>query len=64
MDEFMVDDLAAERAGKGDHMTLRLDFKLRPADKVYKVEATSYAAPSASRERTDTEEDGSCPVCG
>ena len=64
LDEFMVDDLAAERAGKGDHMTLRLDFKLRPADKVYKVEATSYAAPSASRERTDTEEDGSCPVCG
>lgn len=41
--DFMVDDRPATRAGKGDHVTLPLDFKLRTADKVYKVEATEYA---------------------
>ena len=46
--DFMVDDRPATRAGKGDHVTLPLDFKLRTADKVYKVEATEYASGGKS----------------
>ena len=59
LDRFMVDDLQAERAGKGDHVTLPLDFKLRTADKVYKVEKTEYAKESFGGKTTD----GSCPEC-
>ena len=43
--DFMVDDRPARLAAKGDHVTLPLDFKLRTADKVYKIEATEYASP-------------------
>lgn len=42
-EDFRVDDASAVRAVKGDHVTMRLDFKLRPSDKLYKLEKTEYA---------------------
>ena len=39
----MVDDMPAEKAVKGDHVTMKLDFRLRPSDKVYKLEDTEYS---------------------
>jgi U32 family peptidase len=33
----MVDDLPAQEAKKGDILTLPIDFKIRPSDKLYKV---------------------------
>lgn len=42
-DAFMVDDMPAEKAVKGDHVTMKLDFRLRPSDKVYKLEDTEYS---------------------
>ena len=36
-------DMPAEKAVKGDHVTMKLDFRLRPSDKVYKHEDTEYS---------------------
>ena len=42
-EDFMVNDAPADKAVKGDHVTLRLDFKLRPSDKLYKWVETEFA---------------------
>lgn len=42
-DDFLADDQKVEVAGKGAHVTIKLDFRLRPSDKVYKIEETEYA---------------------
>lgn len=42
-EDFMVNDVPADKAVKGDHVTLRLDFKLRPSDKLYKWVETEFA---------------------
>lgn len=34
---FMVDDIAAEKAKKGDSITFPVDFRIRPSDKLYKI---------------------------
>ncbi|WP_152285937.1 U32 family peptidase [Flavicella marina] len=35
--EIMVDDVLSEKATKGDSCTLKLDFRIRPSDKLYKI---------------------------
>ena len=42
-EDFMVNDVPADKAVKGDHVTLRLNFKLRPSDKLYKWVETEFA---------------------
>lgn len=42
-ENFMVNDVPAGKAVKGNHVTLRLDFKLRPSDKLYKWVETEFA---------------------
>ncbi|GGB68762.1 collagenase [Flavobacterium suaedae] len=39
----MVDDIASEKATKGDKITLPIDFRIRPSDKLYKLVKTEYA---------------------
>lgn len=39
----MVEDSPAETATKGDKITLPLDFKIRPSDKLYKLVKTEFA---------------------
>lgn len=39
----MVDDIASEKATKGDEITLPIDFRIRPSDKLYKLVKTEYA---------------------
>ncbi len=35
--EIFVDDTSAEKAVKGDSCTMKLDFRIRPSDKLYKI---------------------------
>lgn len=37
LEEMMVDERMTEIAKKGDHCTLRTDFRVRPSDKLYKI---------------------------
>ncbi|MDD4819505.1 MAG: U32 family peptidase [Flavobacteriales bacterium] len=46
-EDFMADEKNVEIATKGAHVTMKLSFRLRPSDKVYKIEATEYATPSS-----------------
>lgn len=39
----MIDDIASEKATKGDEITLPIDFRIRPSDKLYKLVKTEYA---------------------
>ena len=47
VDDFLADEKEVEIAEKGAHVTLKLPFRLRPSDKVYKIEATEYANTSS-----------------
>ncbi|WP_233897574.1 peptidase U32 family protein [Tenacibaculum piscium] len=38
-----VDDKEAQTATKGDEVTMKLDFKIRPSDKLYKVVKTEFS---------------------
>ena len=38
-----VNDVAAEKATKGDRVTMKLDFRIRPSDKLYKIVKTEVA---------------------
>ena len=40
----MANDAVTERATKGDNITLPLNFRIRPGDKLYKLVKTEYAA--------------------
>ncbi|WP_116788738.1 U32 family peptidase [Flavobacterium psychrotrophum] len=40
----MANDTVTERATKGDNITLPLDFRIRPGDKLYKLVRTEYAS--------------------
>jgi putative protease len=35
--EMFVNDVAGEKASKGDSITIPLDFRIRPSDKLYKI---------------------------
>ncbi len=41
--EIWVEDKQAETAQKGDTITIPLDFKIRPSDKLYKIVKTEFA---------------------
>ncbi len=43
VNEIWVDDKQAEIAQKGDTVTIPLDFKVRPSDKLYKIVKTEFA---------------------
>ena len=43
VNSLMVEDIPAETATKGDKITLPLDFKIRPSDKLYKLVKTEFA---------------------
>jgi len=43
VNSLMVGDTPAETATKGDKITLPLDFKIRPSDKLYKLVKTEFA---------------------
>ena len=43
VNSIMVEDTPAETATKGDKITLPLDFKIRPSDKLYKLVKTEFA---------------------
>lgn len=43
VNSLMVEDSPAETATKGDRITLPLDFKIRPSDKLYKLVKTEFA---------------------
>ncbi|MBS9774312.1 MAG: U32 family peptidase [Tenacibaculum sp.] len=38
-----VNDKPSEKAKKGDEITLKLDFRIRPSDKLYKIVKTEFA---------------------
>jgi putative protease len=38
-----VNDKKAEKASKGDSVTMKLDFRIRPSDKLYKLVKTEFA---------------------
>ena len=37
LDEMLVNDLKQEKAIKGDSVTIPLEFRIRPSDKLYKI---------------------------
>ncbi len=39
----MVEDLVSETATKGDNITIPIDFRIRPSDKLYKLVKTEFA---------------------
>ncbi len=41
--EMFVNDAPAEKATKGDEVTMKLDFKVRRSDKLYKIVKTEFA---------------------
>lgn len=41
--EMFVNDEPAEKASKGDEVTIKLDFKVRRSDKLYKIVKTEFA---------------------
>ncbi|CAM1350332.1 peptidase U32 family protein [Tenacibaculum insulae] len=42
--EMFVNDTPAKKATKGDEVTMKLDFKIRSSDKLYKIVKTEFAA--------------------
>lgn len=38
-----VNDKEAEKAAKGDEVTMKLDFRIRPSDKLYKIVKTEFS---------------------
>ena len=47
-DDFLADEKKVDVAEKGAHVTMKLDFRLRPSDRVYKIEETEYATKDFS----------------
>lgn len=45
--EMFVNDAEGDFATKGDHVTIRLDFRIRPSDKLYKIVAVENTVESA-----------------
>jgi len=45
--EMFVNDAAGDLAKKGDNVTIRLDFRIRPSDKLYKIVAVENTVESA-----------------
>ena len=43
LQEMFVNDEPAEKASKGDEVTIKLDFKVRRSDKLYKIVKTEFA---------------------
>lgn len=43
IEELFANDKKAEKAAKGDSLTIKLDFRIRPSDKLYKLVKTEYA---------------------
>ncbi|MGJ8759471.1 MAG: peptidase U32 family protein [Polaribacter sp.] len=43
VNQMFVNDVAAEKATKGDEVTMKLDFKIRRSDKLYKIVKTEFA---------------------
>ncbi len=41
--EMFVNDVAATKATKGDEVTIKLDFRIRKSDKLYKIVKTEFA---------------------
>ena len=41
--QMFVNDAPAEKATKGDEVTMKLDFKIRSSDKLYKIVKTEFA---------------------
>jgi len=41
--EMYVNDLVANKATKGDEVTIKLDFRIRSSDKLYKIVKTEFA---------------------
>ena len=41
--QMFVNDTSAEKATKGDEVTMKLDFKIRTSDKLYKIVKTEFA---------------------
>ena len=39
----MVEDLLSDLAKKGDDITIPIDFRIRPSDKLYKLVKTEFA---------------------
>ncbi len=44
LSEMFVNDQKGEKAVRGDSITIRLPFRIRPSDKLYKIVKTEYAA--------------------
>jgi putative protease len=47
IEEMFVNDAQGDLAKKGDHVTIRLDFRIRPSDKLYKIVAVENTVESA-----------------
>ncbi|MAD97766.1 MAG: collagenase-like protease [Flavobacteriaceae bacterium] len=43
LEQMYVNDAPAEKASKGDEVTIKLDFKVRRSDKLYKIVKTEFA---------------------
>ncbi len=43
LSEMFVNDVKGEKAVRGDSITIRLPFRIRPSDKLYKIVKTEYA---------------------
>ncbi len=43
LDKMFVNDFDAKKAVKGDSITMKLDFRIRPSDKLYKIVKTEFA---------------------
>ncbi len=43
IEEMFVNDIKDENASKGDSVTIPLNFRIRPSDKLYKIVATDFA---------------------
>lgn len=43
IDEMFVNDIKGNNASKGDSVTIPLNFRVRPSDKLYKIVATEFA---------------------
>jgi putative protease len=43
IEEMFVNDIKDENASKGDSVTIPLNFRIRPSDKLYKIVATEFA---------------------
>ena len=43
LESMMVNDVKSEVAKRGDLVTMKLPFRIRPSDRMYKIEKTEFA---------------------